>query len=475
MLVEQVEQDYQGPTVWIGKNGSVECPRCKQVHHNISVQSAQGELVALAGAADGHGKEFIAAGESALPRAEAVRQAEENLIRELSVELPRTVLPKWSGIVNPALYGIETHSDFVNPRQRVVLLALIKALRDEYHRLKTIHPRPVADCVVGMLSSLIDQSVDWNCRLSMWIAENEQVGRAFCGPGVPMIWDYAETDPVLFGPGNLWGKLDRIVEGARSIGCFPNKAHVMHALAQELPFENAFFDAIVADPPYYDNIFYTVLADFFYAWKRLLLAELDPKLFESVSTDSERELVASTRRHGTSDMAHERYCRELGRAIEEASRALKPDGIFSLVYSHSSLKGWEALVRAYRPADFRISSVQPLSIERRQRPRAMNSEAVNTCLVFVAHKGRSEKMGAASTDLDREFRLLCTNGFASSLKDAGWNDKDIAIALFAQGVALLANVLYVDGLGKVSDELLMLEAAVKEKYPKFSVGRRSSI
>ncbi len=98
------------------------------------------------------------------------------------------------------------------------------------------------------------------------------------------------------------------------------------------------FDAIVTDPPYYDNIFYTVLADNFYAWKRMLLKHVEPELFKNESTNFENELVASTQRKGSK--AHKDYCINLDTAIKEASRVLKDDGTMSFVYSHRSILGW---------------------------------------------------------------------------------------------------------------------------------------
>ena len=135
--------------------------------------------------------------------------------------------------------------------------------------------------------------IDWNSRLSMWISQNEQVGRGFCGPGVAMLWDYAETDPTGDGPANLWKKLDRILKGSAAIATMDAPCSVQHAFAQALPFPDGHFDAIVTDPPYYDNVFYSALADFFYAWKKPLLAAIEPTLFGNEATDSTHELVAS--------------------------------------------------------------------------------------------------------------------------------------------------------------------------------------
>lgn len=277
--LKDISEDENIDSAWCGRSGTIQCPRCKEKREGVGVNDCEDALVALVRPAAKRGKEFLLASEKALPSLEEINRLESSTLEALAAVLPDSLLPEWSGIVNPAIYGIKTHADFLNRRQRVVLLLLIKALRDEYERLISKYDDSLSRYVIGTLSSLIDQLVDWNCRLSMWIPQNEQVGRAFCGPGVSMLWDYVETDPVLGGPANLWSKLERIIAGAHSIKTFPQSGIIRRAYAQELPYEDEFFDAIVTDPPYYDNIYYNVLADFFFSWKRLMLSAIEPKLF----------------------------------------------------------------------------------------------------------------------------------------------------------------------------------------------------
>lgn len=470
-------KEEQGETgVWVGRNGTVQCPKCKNITEHISIDKCHDALLAVVRLGNGSGKSFEPVLQAAIPPLSQIKNIEETLLQELGATLPESQLPRWSGIVNPALYGIKSHADFVNPRQRAVLLSLIKILRDEYKALQKTEKPETAKTIIGLLSALIDQLVDWNCRLSMWIPQNEQVGRAFCGPGVSMLWDYAETDPVSLGPANLWSKLERIIEGAKFV-TVPSTAgtvHVQHAYAQSLPFEAGTFDAIITDPPYYDNIYYTVLADFFFAWKRLLLFALEPELFSASTTDDSRELVASARRHGSSEEAHEQYCAEFGKAISEAARVLKDDGVFALVYSHSSIKGWEAFITAYCAAPLMITSVQPLSIERRQRPRAMNSEAVNTCVAFVARKFSDKKRATTLTALLDELGKMRDGQFASALISSGWNETDAALAVYANGVALLANSAEVEG-HSLEECLHEFEKLVSATFPTFSMQKRGSL
>ena len=269
------------------------------------------------------GKEFFVGDQLSRETVQNIKKLEKSLLKELNSGLPKSKLPKWSGIVNPALYGIDTHGDIFNPRQRVCCLALIKTLKEESIHLEKQKGKSIAKYTISILSGLIDQMVDWNSRLSTWISQNEQVGRAFCGPGISMYWDFNETDPVASGPSNLNAKLKRIIQGFKSINRLPGKGFVKRATAQNLPFEDETFDAIVTDPPYYDNIFYTVLADNFYAWKRILLKSIEPDLFRNENTNFNQELVASVKRSGSNNKAHSNYCKNLNKAINEAARVLK--------------------------------------------------------------------------------------------------------------------------------------------------------
>jgi putative DNA methylase len=474
----KTELDFSGAdrlssSVWIGRNGTVACPHCGVIKGGIKINECRDALLAT-GSLTKRGKVFSNVVGSAFPDLELIGNMEYEVLEFLNVELPTSRLPRWSGIINPSLYGIETHAEFLNPRQRLVLLLLIKSLKQEYGYLLGSHSEATAKYIVGMLSSLIDQLVDWNCRLSMWIPQNEQVGRAFCGPGISMLWDYAEIDPLLSGPANLWSKLDRIVAGAGSIPLFPHQPNVRKAYAQDLPFEDDFFDAIVTDPPYYDNIYYTALADFFFAWKRLLLKDVAPELFTESATDSSRELVASKFRSLTSEQAHADYCDQLKLAFREAARVLRPDGVFSFVYSHSSIRGWQAVVQAYRDTSLIITSVQPLSIERKARPRAMTSEAVNTCVTFVAH--HSEKQRPVFSPSDVEIRLReIGRKMQLELADLGWSSHDIALAIFANGVAMIANTANTRDEDADFMSLRAIRTVVQEFVPTFDVKDRKSI
>ena len=460
---------------WERYTGVLHCPECKKLIEKVNVLDCEGVMTALIKNREGAGKDFVGVdGKNAIPSAEEIRIAEEQMLKKLDISLPTSELPVWSGIVNPALYGITIHADFLNKRQRLVLLYLIDELATHYAEIAK-KDSDMAKFVIGALSSLIDQVVDWNSRLSMWIPQNEQVGRGFCGPGIAMLFDYAETDQTLNGPANLWDKLKRICKGVKSFENCKGSITIKHAHAQQLPFDSDFFDAIVTDPPYYDNIYYSILADFFYAWKKPLLQKIEPELLSTDITDCHYELVASSRRVEEGQSAHEEYCKQLNMAFSEAARVLKKDGVFSFVYSHSSVNGWESVIRAYRQSEFMVSSVQPLSIERKGRPRAVLSQAVNTCVAIVARKSHDVKQPVTMDEVLRKTQEYIDSFGRQLIETSGWTQPDAGLAVVACVVGLLANASEIKRSISDTDALLAVAKIVKKEFPEFSIKIRDSL
>ena len=507
--IESVAHNYNFSSAW-AKRGGVKCPCCGKTIGNLNIKNCKDELIALIQKKPTAGKLFLPAEGDALPALKEIKKTENMLLKKMGCKLPKSKLPRWSGIVNPSLYGIDTHADFLNPRQRLLLLYLIEELSCEYESLLQLFGAGTAKFIIGMLSALIDQLIDWNCRLSMWIAQNEQVGRSFCGPGIAMLWDYVETDPLLNGPANLYDKLDRIIAGVKSFavngdcdvgGCdasdcavnnvkgfvkgsvrgYGNKdintagVHIQRGQAQKLPFRGSFFDAIVTDPPYYDNIFYSALADFFYSWKRLLLIKIEPELFARLTTDNSDELVASSFRSETSELAHSKYCVELEKAINEGARVLKASGVMSLVYSHSSVNGWLALIQAFRNSPFVVTSVQPLNIERKQRPRAVLSAAVNTCIAFICRKSKVEKSEIEIGGLRAKLNEIIHKFYLPLVKKENWHQQDIALASFANAVGMISNSKKICGVTDDSAAIKIIAFDIKKIFPSFNIKSRSLI
>lgn len=473
LLLSENGPDPPFASPWQGRSGTARCPRCG--HPNRPrIQDCETYLVARVRARGKQGKEYESGTAPALPDPDWMAHAQAGLLNEMDLELPGGRFFAWSGIVNPPLYGLDRPTRLFTPRQQLSLLFLIRALKLEHQRLISRRSRPVADAVLGFLSALIDQMIDWNCRLSTWIPQNEQVGRAFCGPGVSMTWDFAETDPVSQGPGNLWGKLRRIIQGAEGLADLSGTAEVIQAPAQALPFPAAHFDAVVTDPPYYDNLYYSVLAGFFFPWKRMALAPVEPALFAAPFPDVAAELVASARRGGGQAAAYRNYRRALGQALCEARRVLRPNGVFTMVYGHGAIWAWTAFIHAFRRTDFYIQEVFPLNVERRARPRAMRSAARHVCMAFLATPRPGARPLLGQEGFFKALNGLIQGGWERKLRARGWGEGDIAAVLFARAAALLANARPMPDLDDPS-ALDQAQARLGARFNGFKIIRRKTL
>ena len=476
-IIEVINKEKFKESNW--KNNSVICPFCKSIN---SVKFAELEDKLLVGIKlrESFGKDFIKTDSSACPSNEFMINKLQNYVEKYNLQFPNTPVEKWSGIVNPGIYGIETHGDIFNLRQKLVITILISILLDEFKEITTEETKETALFIISLLAGFIDQLVDWNCRLSMWISENEQVGRAFCGPGIPMLWDYSEIDPILKGPANLWDKLDRIINSKRSFVEGSIKPQVKNAKVQDLPFKDDFFDLVITDPPYYDNIFYSVLSNFFYTWKKVLMEKIEPELFSKEITTINGELVSSSFRNIDSKSAHLNYIKDFSKAIKEIERVCKQDGLFGLIYGHSSIEGWLPILESFKQTNFHITSVQPLRIERIHRPRSMKSNASNSVVVIIARKFLMPKSQILMSELFNRIESIC-NEYIPSLKKDNWSVFEIGIPIFANCIGLLANhsnVIDNDNYNTIIEIDTLIPVIIKHIQnflPEFNIKRRKSL
>lgn len=470
---EDIEDSH---SAWNGR-ASIECPFCGMYYKGESLRDlvatrAYDELTAVA--LMRRPKEYKLAGEQHdLSAPEEVEQVIVSDLDAIGDNLPTIVIPQWSGITNPTLYGHTTVDTLFTRRQLAVMIRLARLIRERYATWESIYGAPRAGAIAAFLSGLLDQLADWNSRVSMWIPQNEQVGRGLSGPGLPMLWDFVEIDPLQSGPANLWDKLDRIVAGIRSIPQFVTPQFVTRGDARALPYPDDYFDAVVTDPPYYDNIFYSVFADCIYAFKRLALRTIFPAEFGDPATDRTAELSAS-RDRTTADGGGpwEYFSSGMAAALSEARRVLKRDGVITLCYAHSTLEGWCSLVAAYVQAKLTITKTWPISIEREQRPRAMRSAAVNTSVVLVARPDTSSKANTAPSS--KSFQQVVREVAARGTEEA-WPDDVTATMCLLGGLEAALREAESDEISRwkyVAPIARKVAAEVTQLYPLVSFPER---
>jgi len=167
---------------------------------------------------------------------------------------------------------------------------------------------------------------------------------------------------------------------------------VLLASATELPFPDNHFDAVFTDPPYYDNVPYSYLSDFFYVWLKRAIGDLYPELFSTPLTPKSKEIVAYTNNRSWEE-AKEYFENMLSQSFREIHRILKPNGIAVIVYAHKTTSGWETLINSLLDSGLVITASWPIHTEMKARLRAKESAALASSIYIVARKMQRQPTG----------------------------------------------------------------------------------
>ncbi|MCS7198688.1 MAG: hypothetical protein NZ930_08505, partial [Candidatus Bipolaricaulota bacterium] len=218
---------------------------------------------------------------------------------------------------------------------------------------------------------MIAVSCNTLCR---WENTRELIADVFSRQALPMLWDFAELHPFSGGSGS-WEKVFGYVLGVVShLTQIPNSQApiptVCHGIATALPWEDTFFDAVLTDPPYYDNVPYSDLSDFFYVWLKRTVGHLYPDLFATPLTPKTGEIVAYPQPEGGWQAGMRLFEAQLAQAFREIARVLKPGGVAVIVYAHKSTAGWEAVINALLDSGLVVTSAWPLKTEMQSRLHA---------------------------------------------------------------------------------------------------------
>jgi len=209
----------------------------------------------------------------------------------------------------------------------------------------------------------------------------------------------------------------------------------MRGSATEPHLASGSLDAVVTDPPYYDNVPYADISDYFYVWLKRAVGDLYPEHFATTCTPKKTEAIADAGRHsGDWDRAKSSYEAMMQGAFARVYESLKPGGLIAIVYAHKTTLGWATLVDALRRAGFTVSEAWPLDTEKPGRLRAQESAALATSIFLVARK-RAEGAGTGSYDSDVQPQLHeIIRERVSTLWTQGISGADLVISCVGAGL-----------------------------------------
>lgn len=233
-----------------------------------------------------------------------------------------------------------------------------------------------------------------NNSLCRWTVNKTQVIPIFARQAIPMVWDYAENNVFNNAAGDISVALENI---AKTIERFPLQSTRGAAMQHDARVNSKFRGIMIStDPPYYDNIGYADLSDFFYVWMRKSLKSTYPELFSTMLTPKSEELIATPYRHDGSAQKAKQFFEdgmlEVCRRIYQTSKGEYPVSIFYAYkqgdtdVSGTASSGWETMLNAILKAGFAITGTWPMRTEMANRSIASGTNALASSIVLVCRK-----------------------------------------------------------------------------------------
>ncbi len=351
---------------------------------------------------------------------------------------------------------LQKFGSLFNLRQKLALITFAEKVRQAHARMLAQGAEPdFAKAVVTYLAMAYDRLVDQQSVLVPWIAQLEAVAHTFNRQALPIVWDYVEASPfVYFESAMDW--VNRILTHLTQISDsqYPT---VVHGTATALPWPDNFFDAVLTDPPYYDNVNYSALSDFFYVWLKRTVGHLHPDLFATPLTPKSQEMVADAYRFDGREGAKQHFEAMLLQSFREIRRVLKPDGIAVIVFAHKTTEAWETVLGALTEAGLRTTMAWPIHTEMQARLLAQESAALASSLYIVCRK----RQGAA-TGYWSEVRLETRELVERRLQqfwDAGIGGADMFISAIGAGMEVFTRYARVE---KVSGDPVSMGEFLQE-------------
>ena len=334
---------------------------------------------------------------------------------EMPSEVPVGVLPDNPRWFSPPAFGMTDYSDLFTPRQLTVLTtfsnlvseaqkqaeedAIVAGMADDHIPLREggDGARAYGEAVGVYLAFVVDKLADLCNSLNRWEPIAQCPRQLFARQAIPMVWDHAESNPFSSSSGS-WDVLLRNL-----MGCFNGELFNFDRKNDGVAYQvDAQSDCalrsvmISTDPPYYDNIGYADLSDFFYVWMRQSLKDTYPEFFGTLLVPKEEELIATPYRHdGNVEKAKNFFEDGMLSACKQMYQYAREDIPVTIYYAYkqsdsddggTASSGWETMLEAIVKAGFTITGTWPVRTECLSRSVAQNTNALASSIVLVCRK-----------------------------------------------------------------------------------------
>ena len=410
---------------------------------------------------------------------------------------PEVAMPENPRWFSPPLYGLKTYGDLFTPRQLVALTtfsdlvqeardrvmadAIAAGMCDDGKALREVGDGATAygDAVGVYLACGISRSADFWSNICIWANQpkNELVTHLFGRQAIPMSWDFAEANPFSGSGGNFSKNLSYVAMGIDYLaGAASGYAIQADAQSQALSTTRV----VSTDPPYYDNIGYADLSDYFYVWLRRSLKPVFPEIFATLAVPKTEELVATPYRHGGREKAETFFLFGMTQAMHRLAAQAHPAFPVTIYYAfkqsdtkekggtHST--GWETFLEAVLRAGFTLTGTWPIRTERDARAISIGTNALASSIVLVCRQRDVSAETISRREFQRQLREHLPEALETMIGGTSGQSPiapvDLAQAAIGPGMAIYsqyAAVLNQDGTPmRVHDALVLINREITE-------------
>jgi putative DNA methylase len=426
---------------------------------------------------------------------EKLEKAKEEIKKLLEIndpDIPREGISLYSvRYLFPILYGMTEWYKLFNPRQLLTLVKLVKLIREASTQIKKEKVREelerekifkYAEAVSICLAVALNKYQDYSCLGSVW---NPSLipGHTISFRGIAMVWNWSDSSPFAQFTGTWLRSLANIIDGLQYIvSAFSNNHKKVYVLLDDatvlkMLHANVSFDLIVTDPPYYDDVPYAELSDFYYVWLKRALSEVEDNrlvprfirgaFFEKVGdnwievpTQWEKyalsEVSLNPPRLGTTATYEDgvkHFQNLLNASFINMASKLEEDGLLVTYYAHTDPDAWKALLEAgWEVAGFRVTNAFPITTESEQSVVKRGKLSMDTSIVVVWRKGSEGTIVASEL-----YNLMVEESAkrARELMDVGAIGRDLVIGTLAASLAVATKYREIIDLGKIDTKTLI--------------------
>jgi putative DNA methylase len=378
--------------------------------------------------------------------------------------IPSEAIPEGSKTDEALRYGFAKWTDLFSPRQLLshglnveIFRELVsEAQEEEQGRLSDASQRALSYVAISL-----DTLLNYNSRLCRWDASTGRIRSVFDTHNFAFIWSYAEMAADISGDGLEWafGKTERCLKELCGLFRRPSGAGdafegplfsselkdktledpivIMNGSGASIEsVRDKSIDAIVMDPPYYNNVMYAELSDFFYVWLKRTCGVFYPELFVRYLTDKNEEAVANPGLHkgkkGAAALAGIDYQQKMQAIFEECSRVLKPEGVMTMMFTHKATGAWDVLAKGLIEAGFSIVASWPINTEAVNSLHIRDKSAANSTIFLVCRPRPANTSSDATTyweDLEPRVKAVVRER-VEQFQAAGIRGVDLYLSCF---------------------------------------------